>query len=145
MSISNLRPFCFSLAIVAALAQPALFQAAQAQTAPDRRLAPADEYFGPLKMSVLGIRNSLRDETARAASYDAPDPESAFAHAELIERSVRDWEFKYPHDTWLPRTLLALSHLYATIDSAQSRRHAAEVAAWLAARYPSSSEAEQVR
>src|ERR1700680_3414227 len=94
---------------------------AGAQTAAFRRLAPADEYFGPLKRSVLGIRNTLR------------------------EQSVRDCEKKYPAYPWLPRSVFDLQHLYAQIPSETSRRHAAEVATWLISRYPGSMEAAQMR
>ena len=116
-----------------------------AQTAAYRRLAPADEYFGPLKMSVLGIRNTLRDESVRLGSEARPEPAAAYAHANLVERSVLDWQSKYPADRWLPRMVFALQHLYAQIPSASSRRHAAEVAAWLISRYPRSGEAAQMR
>jgi hypothetical protein len=117
---------------------------AGAQTAAFRRLAPADEYFGPLKMSVLGIRNTLRDEAVRLAS-ERPEPTAAYAHANLVERSVLDWEKKYPADRWLPRSVFDLQHLYAQIPSETSRRHAAEVATWLISRYPGSMEATQMR
>ena len=35
-----------------------------------RDLAPADEYFGRMKMSVLGIRNELEGLERRVASGD---------------------------------------------------------------------------
>jgi hypothetical protein len=113
--------------------------------APYGGLAPADEYFGPLKMSVLGIRNTLRDEAAKLASQNPPEPAAAYAHANLVERSVTDWEAKYPADHWLPRTILSLQHLYAQIPEEASRRHAADVAGWLISRYPRSNEASQMR
>lgn len=124
--------------LVASLA-PASAQAA------NRRVAPADEYFGPLKMSVLGIRNTLRDETTRLASARPPEPAAAYSHAALVERSVQDWEAKYPEDTWLPRTVFALEHLFAQIPNAKSQDHAADVASWLIARYPKTTEATQMR
>jgi hypothetical protein len=108
-------------------------------------LAPADEYFGPLKMSVLGVQNSLRDESARLDASSAGDPDSAFQHVTLVEASVRDWAAKYPGDTWLPRTLLALERLYAKIESDRSRQHASEVASWLIDRYPASPETTRLR
>jgi hypothetical protein len=111
----------------------------------NRRLAPADEYFGPLKMSVLGIRNTLRDESLRLAVTKPLEPAAAYAHAALVERSVQDWEVKYPRDSWLPRAVFALQHLFAQIPTAQSHNHAAEVAGWLIARYPRTAEAEQMR
>jgi len=129
----------FLAALFVASLSPAFAQAA------GHRLAPADEYFGPLKMSVLGIQNVLRDEAVKLASSNPPEPRAAFAHANLVERSVQDWEAKYPADHWLPRTIFGLQRLYTRIPSGESRHHAAEVAAWLIERYPSSPEASQMR
>lgn len=130
----------FLVALLVASLSPAF-----AQTAAHSHLAPADEYFGPLKMSVLGIRNTLRDESVRLASADRPEPAAAYAHANLVERSLLDWQSKYPADRWLPRMVFALQHLYAQIPSETSRRHASKVAAWLISRYPRSGEAAQMR
>jgi replicative superfamily II helicase len=127
------------IALFALGASSALAQAA------DKRLAPADEYFGPLKLSILGIANSLKDETARVDAETAGDPDSAFQHVTLVEASVRDWETKYPSDTWLPRTVLALERLYAKIESDRSRQHASEIASWLIDRYPASPETIRLR
>jgi hypothetical protein len=130
----------FLAALLVASLSPAF-----AQSTAGHRLAPADEYFGPLKMSVLGIQNVLRDEAVKLASSNPPEPAAAFAHANLVERSVLDWEAKYPADHWLPRTIFGLERLYARIPSGESRHHAAEVANWLIERYPSSREASQMR
>jgi hypothetical protein len=130
----------FLAAVLVASLSPAV-----AQTAAAHRLAPADEYFGPLKMSVLGIQNVLRDEAVRLASSNPPEPGAAYAHANLVERSILDWEAKYPADHWLPRTVFGLQRLYARIPSPESRQHAAEIAAWLIARWPSSAEAARMR
>ena len=133
--------FCsFSAVLLAASFSPAF-----AQTSAAHRLAPADEYFGPLKMSVLGIRNALRSEAGRLASPAPPEAAAAYAHANLVERSVQDWEAKYPADRWLPRTIFVLQRLYVQIPHAESRRRAHEVATWLITRYPSSPEAAQLR
>lgn len=134
------KPFAFLLATL--LAVCAVASAAQAV---DKRLAPADEYFGPLKLSVLGIQNSLRDESARVGASSAGNPDSTFQHVTLLEASVRDWETKYPGDTWLPRTLLTLERLYVKIESDRSRQHAGEVASWLIDRYPASPETTRLR
>jgi hypothetical protein len=134
-----------SSVFLAALLGASLSPGLAAQTSAAGRLAPADEYFGPLKMSVLGMRNVLRDEAAKLASANPPAPAAAFAHANLVERSVLDWEAKYPADHWLPRTILGLERLFGHIPSAESRQHAGEVATWLMTRYPNSPEAVQAR
>jgi hypothetical protein len=63
--------------------------------------APADEYFGPYKQSVLEIRNRLND-------YDALDPRSMIdpsvsGYLDHLQVAIRDWQSKYPRDPWLPR------------------------------------------
>jgi len=63
--------------------------------------APADEYFGPYKQSVIEIRNRLND-------YDALDPRamldpSVAGYLDHLQVAVRDWQQKYPSDPWLPR------------------------------------------
>ena len=122
----------------------ALGAAASSARAANTRLAPADEYFGPLKLSVLGMQNMLRDQTARVEN-NAADPDASYRHVALIEASVRDWEGKYPADTWLPRTLLALERLYAKIESEPSRQHASELTAWIVDKYPQSPESSLLR
>lgn len=134
------KPFALLvLALFALAAAPSIGQTI------GKRLAPADEYFGPLKLSVLGIRNSLHDEATRLDASSSGDADSAFQHVTLLEASVRDWETKYPGDTWLPRTLLSLERLYAKIESDRSRQHAGAVASWLIDRYPASPETLQLR
>jgi len=74
--------------------------------APKLKLAPADEYFGPLKMSVLGIRNQIHDlGILYEPTYDFDHhlAKSIMAKAILAEESLRDWEQKYPADSQLPR------------------------------------------
>lgn len=51
--------------------------------APAARVAPADEYFGRLKMSILGIRNTLKD-LAQKADYDPSNPEQIFGSANFV-------------------------------------------------------------
>ena len=93
-------------------------------------LAPADEYFGPLKQSILGIRNTLRDMGLR---YDA-NPSSApqtLSSAALTEASIRDWEHKYPRDHGVPIAIFGLQRLYAKIDTEPGRAKAKATADWL--------------
>ena len=64
-----------------------------------RDLAPADEYFGRMKMSVLGIRNALDGLERRVESGDR----SVGSMLALVDDAISDWRAKYPHDTWLGR------------------------------------------
>lgn len=73
-------------------------QAARADVAPNS--APADEYFGPYKQSVLEIRNRLND-------YDRHDDGSMLdpsvpPYLDHLQTAMLEWQRKYPQDPWLP-------------------------------------------
>ncbi len=63
----------------------------------------------------------------------------------LLEACVHDWEAKYPADSWLPATVLALHRAYRKMASAESVRRSVDTASWLIARYPNSAEARTAR
>jgi hypothetical protein len=73
-----------------------------AHAATMRDLAPADEYFGQLRMSVLGIRNELNTLERRATSGDR-NVAAMSGKLALVDDAMRDWRARYPRDTWLPR------------------------------------------
>lgn len=64
--------------------------------------APADEYFGRMKMSFLGIDNTLRDASKTAGEHTT-DP-SVVAKVALAEDALKDWERRYPRDPQLGRS-----------------------------------------
>ena len=67
------------------------------------RTAPADEYFGNLKYSPIGVRN----EVVRVQKYlDKGWGFRMESDALQIDSSVEDWQKQYPHDLSLPATLL---------------------------------------
>jgi hypothetical protein len=111
-------------------------------------LAPAVEYFGPLKMSVLGIRNEIHDLAIR---YDVrADIGHALAKqimgtALMTEASLNDWQKKYPGDDQLARDVYLLQHLYAKIDFDDARAKAKYCAQWLLSTYPKSWYAKNLR
>jgi hypothetical protein len=116
-----------------------------AQTAPAApNVAPADEYFGPLHLSVLGMQNSIAKTDLRLdlAGIDTGD---TLKNVALVEASIRDWEAQYPSDTWLPKMVFALHRVYRKIPDAGASLHAVDVAAWLLEKYPVSTEAKIVR
>jgi hypothetical protein len=81
--------------------------------------APADEYFGPYKQSVIEIRNRLND-------YDALDPRamldpSVGGYLDHVQVAVRDWQQKYPRDPWLPRIWAHLIREYWRAGQCSSR------------------------
>jgi hypothetical protein len=111
-------------------------------------LAPADEYFGPLKMSVLGMRNVIHDLTIRyEPTWDADHhlANSIMGTAVMTEASLHDWEKKYPGDDQLARTLYLLQHLYAKIETNDAQSKAKDCAKWLVSRYSRSWYAKNMR
>jgi hypothetical protein len=98
---------CTSIVLVSFLASP-IAQAAHI------RLAPADEYFGRQKMSILEVGNRLRDMNRQlhSPSVNAHD----IVHtASMTEDAMRDWQRKYPGDPWLRKDRLALKRIYAFV------------------------------
>lgn len=127
---------------------PAKSDAAQHAAAPKVKLAPADEYFGPLKMSVLGIRNVIHDLTIRyEPTWDADHhlANSIMGTAVMTEASLHDWEHKYPADDQLARALYLLQHLYAKIETNDAQTKAKDCAKWLVSHYSRSWYAKNMR
>jgi hypothetical protein len=105
--------------------------------APPIRVAPADEYFGKLKLSVLGIRNTIKDVGANL-DIDQTRWTQLASKAEFAEDAMHDWEKKYPQDTWLAKTVFALERMYAKLDSDDGRRRSIAAMHWLVHDFPKS-------
>jgi hypothetical protein len=106
------------------------------------KVAPADEYFGRLKLSILGIRNTIKDMGLKADADPARAESSVMGAVSLTEDAMRDWEKKYPADSWIPPAILSLERLYAKVDSDVARAHAKVVMVWLVHDYPKSAPAK---
>ena len=98
------------------------------------KVAPADEYFGHLKMSILGIRNTLKD-LAQKADYNPSNPEQIFGSANFAEEALHEWEHKYPSDPWLAKSVAGLVHMYSRVPTANGRAKMHAAFAWLQKRY----------
>jgi hypothetical protein len=107
-------------------------------------LAPADEYFGPLKQSILGIRNSIRDMGLRYDVNHDIGPQT-LSSAGLTEASIRDWAHKYPRDHEVPGAIFNLQRLYAKILTEAGRGKAKRTADWLFSAYGKSPQARSLR
>lgn len=103
--------------------------------APKCKVAPADEYFGKLKLSILGIRNTIKDQGLKV-DVDPDRAESTFNAIALTEDAIRDWQHKYPCDSWIPGSIFALEHFYTKIHTADGVRHVHATFAWLYHDYP---------
>jgi hypothetical protein len=92
----------FSIALAAAVLAASL-----------THLAPADEYFGRMKMSVLEIGNRLSDLDRRAHYTKSQDIPNIIHDAGLTRDAIRDWQRKYPADPWLIKDITKLRKIYA--------------------------------
>ncbi|HLI95727.1 MAG TPA: hypothetical protein VKT72_06525 [Candidatus Baltobacteraceae bacterium] len=78
------------------------------------KLAPADEYFGRQKMSILEVGNRLRDMSRRLHS-PAVNAQDIVHTASMTEDAMRDWQRKYPADPWLRKDRAALARIYGFV------------------------------
>jgi hypothetical protein len=101
------------------------------------KVAPVDEYFGRLKLSVLGIGNVISDMKSRVEADPSKAP-SVFGRLADAEDALHEWEQKYPHDTWIPRTLYALVVVYSEAKDDRAPQLMQRVERWLADDYPTS-------
>jgi len=132
-----MKRIVLAMLLVASFAAPAL-------AVPTSSLAPADRYFGRLKMSILGVRNSLKDLSARADA--SPDQaEHIFDKAVLVEDALRDWQAHFPRDPWIPKYAYALAQLYSKLDLDEARVRKNDTLDWLIATYPESDYSQQPR
>lgn len=107
------------LGIVAALVVAGFPFAAHAAVYPGS--APADEYFGPHRQSILEIRNRL-DGLEQESSRELIQS-NAVVELDDLAASISDWHAQYPNDPWLPRAYARLLRIYrragaSTSDSA---------------------------
>jgi len=122
----------------------ALSFVAPAFAEPYGTLAPADRYFGRLKMSILGVRNSIKDLAARADAHPE-DAEHIFDKAVLVEDALHDWHAHFPRDPWIPRYAYSLAQLYGKLDLDDARTRKNDTLDWLEAAYPNSEYAQLPR
>jgi len=128
-------------AIVIALIVPGLplaaaaDEATTASTVPMSQLAPADEYFGRARLSVLGIANIIKDTGLRLDEGAAP-PTMLDGQLTFVNDALRDWESQFPNDPWIARDLYALELTYLRAHTPRGVGLARRTAAWLMHDYP---------
>ncbi len=129
-------------AVAIGLAAPAFAQQAPPGTAAVMALAPADEYFGHFRLSILGIANALKLAADRLQA--GADPH-AICEGSLfyVNDAIAAWERAYPQDPAIPRELLALERTYSRTATAEGRAHALETENWLHRDYPNSAAARE--
>jgi len=87
------------------------------------KLAPADEYFGPLRMSGLAIRMRI-DVLGRRYHARTESDDDLLHDAGDVETALHLWFGRYPRDTWLSPTAFHLAQLYAVIQTPVARARA---------------------
>jgi hypothetical protein len=97
--------------------------------------APADEYFGRLQMSILGVRNKVKD-LGLDADIHPEHGAAVLRNALWVEDAMRDWAKRYPFDRWLPRYAYALEQMYERIPGEGAHRRAVKQVAYLTAYFP---------
>ena len=119
---------CASPALATQTKQPA-------RQADSPRLAPADEYFGRMKMSPIGIGNEIHD-IGLLLKYDPTRYVRLTDRARLTEDALLDWRARYPSDTWLAKDAYLMARVDAMFYDRQSRAHAWNLMEWVARHFP---------
>jgi hypothetical protein len=99
---ASAAPATAPAAAPAATTSPKLSKWQQLQLEQFKDSAPADEYFGKMKMSYLGMNNTFRDSAISSGDHTT-DP-AIINKVALAEDALEKWGAKYPHDPQLART-----------------------------------------
>jgi hypothetical protein len=104
-------------------------------------LAPADEYFGRMGMSILGIENQLKHINFML-DYNYGNRESG--EAVLVAESIDDMHKVYPRDRDLPKLLYWCYTTLQRMDAQEAKNSAAHLRAILTVEYQDSPEARKL-
>ncbi len=104
-------------------------------------LAPADEYFGRMGMSILGIENQLKHINLML-DYNYGDRESA--ETVLVAESIDDMHKVYPRDRDLPMLLYWCYTTLQRMGDKESREAASHLRAILTVEYQDSPQARKI-
>ncbi len=85
--------------------------------------APADRYFGKLKMSALRIRYETMQLKVRYEKHELL-PEQTEHLLDLTNDAFEQWAAAFPKDSWLASTGYLLARLYAELPGAAARDRA---------------------
>lgn len=104
-------------------------------------LAPADEYFGPLGMSILGMRNEL-NRVNYLIGYGYAKQESPMAVQ--VATAVDDLHKVYPRDRDLPQMLFDVYATLKKIDTPEAQAARAHIRGILTVEYQDTKQAHDV-
>ncbi len=104
-------------------------------------LAPADSYFGRFRMSILGIRNSIKDVAARADGASFDDLMPLYHKLVMTEDALVDLRRLYPFDSWVPKLGLSIAQAFAKFPFEAAHVRANDNLDWIIADYPDTDQA----
>jgi hypothetical protein len=104
-------------------------------------LAPADEYFGQMGYSILGIENELKHINFML-DYNYGNREAA--QTVLVAQSIDDMHKVYPRDRDMPKLLYSCLTTLERMDSDDAKAAAAHLRSILTVEYQDSPEARKV-
>jgi hypothetical protein len=104
--------------------------------------APADQYFGRLKMSSLRIRYEIMQLRPRYETH-ALLPEEASHLLVLDEDAFYAWAAAYPKDAWLASTGYLLAQLFAELPGSDARDRAVRAYTYVKVHFPATTYGKQ--
>lgn len=106
--------------------------------------APADQYFGKLKMSTLRIRYETMQLKKRYETHELL-PDQAMHLLLLAQDAFEQWARLYPKDPWLASTGYGMAQLFQELPGETARDHAVGLLVYVKSHFPSTSFARQSR
>jgi hypothetical protein len=97
--------------------------------------APADQYFGQLKVSALRIRYEIMQLRPRYETHKLL-PEEASHLLVLDENAFYAWGAAYPKDAWLASTGYMLAQLFAELPGTDARYRAIRAFTYVKSHFP---------
>jgi hypothetical protein len=105
--------------------------------------APADEYFGRLKLSNLGVRNIIHALSVEGHSPLALPLERTRIMG--VETALAQWGAEYPHDSWLRGAMLSFAGVMAGKHDLDTDRLAVDFYLQTSIRYPNTRWSQQAQ
>ena len=98
-----------------------------------RDAAPADSYFGRMKLSYIGINNTFRD--AMRMSGDSTTSSSIVNRVEQADEALRDFATRFPRDSALAQSYFLASRAHKKIWIQHNQERAAVYLKLLVSKY----------
>lgn len=106
--------------------------------------APADRYFGRLKMSALRVRYETMQLKKRYETHELL-PEQTTHLLILTQDAFQDWAHAYPKDPWLASTGYAIASLYAELPGNDAHDRAVTLYVYVKTNFPQTRYAAESR